>query len=94
MDTDGRRRPGGGRETILVLTGVATRAEAERHPYRASCIVGSSADLVDTRGSALSRDVDDTREVEPPTFSGLAEGQGFESSQNACKHEPFRALPG
>jgi hypothetical protein len=33
-----------------VLTGVATRAEAERHPYRASCIVESIADIVDTVG--------------------------------------------
>jgi NagD protein len=35
-----------GLETILVLTGVTTREEAERFPYRASRIVGSVADLV------------------------------------------------
>jgi NagD protein len=34
-------------QTILVLTGVTTRAEAERHPFRASRIVDSIADLVD-----------------------------------------------
>jgi ribonucleotide monophosphatase NagD (HAD superfamily) len=39
-----------GLETILLLTDVATRAEAERHPYHASCIVESIADLVDTVG--------------------------------------------
>jgi 5'-nucleotidase len=37
-----------GPETILVLSGVTTRAEAERFPYRASRIVGSVADLLDT----------------------------------------------
>jgi NagD protein len=34
-------------EAILVLTGVTTRAEAERFPYRPSRIVDSVADLVD-----------------------------------------------
>jgi NagD protein len=33
-------------ETILVLTGVTTRGDAERHPFRASRIVDSVADLV------------------------------------------------
>jgi NagD protein len=36
-----------GLETILVLSGVTTRAEVERFPYRASRIVDSVADLVD-----------------------------------------------
>lgn len=34
-------------ETILVLSGVTTLADAERHPYRAARIVESIADLVD-----------------------------------------------
>ena len=33
-------------ETILVLTGVMTRADAERYPYRAGRIVDSIADLL------------------------------------------------
>jgi NagD protein len=36
-----------GLETILVLTGVTTRADAERFPYRSSRIVDSVADLID-----------------------------------------------
>src|SRR4051794_23824512 len=36
-----------GMETILVLSGVTTRAEAERFPYRPSRIIDSVADLVD-----------------------------------------------
>ncbi len=36
-----------GLETVLVLTGVTTREEAERFPYRASRIVESVADLAD-----------------------------------------------
>jgi NagD protein len=40
-----------GLETILVLTGVTTRVEAERFPYRASRIVDSVADLVDELGA-------------------------------------------
>ena len=34
-------------ETILVLTGVTSREDAERHPYRASRVVESVAELVD-----------------------------------------------
>ncbi len=34
-------------ETILVLTGVTTRAEAERHSFRASRVVDSITDLLD-----------------------------------------------
>jgi NagD protein len=46
MDTDVVSGLEAGMETILVLTGVTTRAEAERHPFRASRIVDSIADLV------------------------------------------------
>ncbi|MEY2533547.1 MAG: 5-nucleotidase [bacterium] len=46
MDTDVISGLEAGLETILVLTGVTTRAEAERYPYRASRIVDSVADLV------------------------------------------------
>jgi NagD protein len=48
MDTDIVTGIEAGLETILVLTGVTTRAEAERFPYRASRIVDSVAELVDT----------------------------------------------
>jgi NagD protein len=34
-------------ETILVLSGLTTRDEAERYPYRASRIIDSVADLLD-----------------------------------------------
>ena len=47
MDTDVVSGLEAGMETILVLTGVTTLADAERHPYRASRIVDSVADLVD-----------------------------------------------
>jgi NagD protein len=47
MDTDIVSGLEAGLETILVLTGVTSRAEAERHPFRASRIVESVADLVD-----------------------------------------------
>lgn len=36
--------------TILVLTRMTTRAQAERHPYRASRIATSVADLIDELG--------------------------------------------
>jgi NagD protein len=47
MDTDVVSGLEAGLETILVLTGLTTRAEAERYPYRASRVVDSIADLVD-----------------------------------------------
>jgi len=47
MDTDIVSGLEAGLETILVLSGVTTRAEAERHPYRASRIVDSVADLLE-----------------------------------------------
>jgi NagD protein len=46
MDTDVVSGLEAGMETILVLTGVTSRMDAERHPFRASRIVDSVADLV------------------------------------------------
>jgi NagD protein len=50
MDTDVVSGLEAGMETILVLTGVTTRDDAERHPFRASRIVDSIADLIDELG--------------------------------------------
>jgi len=50
MDTDVVSGLEAGLEAILVLTGVTSRVEAERHPYRPSRIVDSVADLVDELG--------------------------------------------
>ena len=47
MDTDVIAGIEAGLATVLVLSGVTTREEAERFPYRPSRIVGSVADLVD-----------------------------------------------
>jgi 5'-nucleotidase len=47
MDTDVVSGLEAGLQTILVLSGVTTRAEAERYPYRASRIVDSVADIAD-----------------------------------------------
>jgi NagD protein len=47
MDTDVVAGLEAGLETILVLTGVTTRGEVDRFPYRPSRIVESVADLVD-----------------------------------------------
>jgi NagD protein len=47
MDTDIVSGLEAGMETILVLSGVTTRADAERYPYRAARIVDSIADLID-----------------------------------------------
>ncbi|HET8980580.1 MAG TPA: HAD-IIA family hydrolase [Solirubrobacteraceae bacterium] len=46
MDTDIVSGLEAGMETILVLTGVTNRRDAERHPFRASRIVDSVADLL------------------------------------------------
>jgi NagD protein len=46
MDTDIVSGLEAGMETILVLTGLTTGEDAERHPYRASRIVDSVADLI------------------------------------------------
>jgi NagD protein len=51
MDTDIVSGLEAGLEAILVLTGVTTRADAERHPYRPSRIVESVADLIDDLGT-------------------------------------------
>jgi NagD protein len=51
MDTDIVAGLEAGMETILVLSGVTTRAEAERFPYRPSRVVDSVADLIDTLGT-------------------------------------------
>jgi NagD protein len=50
MDTDIVSGLEAGMETVLVLTGVTTRENAERHPYRASRIVDSIADLTEELG--------------------------------------------
>jgi 5'-nucleotidase len=50
MDTDIVAGLEAGVEAILVLTGVTSRADAERHPYRPSRIVESVAELVDELG--------------------------------------------
>jgi NagD protein len=47
MDTDIVSGLEAGMETILVLSGVTAREEAERYPYRASRIVDSVADLLE-----------------------------------------------
>jgi NagD protein len=47
MDTDIICGLEAGMEAILVLSGVTTREQAERHPYRASRVIDSVADLVD-----------------------------------------------
>jgi NagD protein len=50
MDTDIISGLEAGMETILVLTGVTTREEAERFPFRASRILDSVADLMPELG--------------------------------------------
>ncbi|HTU29029.1 MAG TPA: HAD-IIA family hydrolase [Solirubrobacteraceae bacterium] len=46
MDTDVISGMEAGMHTVLVLTGSTTRAEADRHPYRASRVLDSVADLI------------------------------------------------
>jgi len=50
MDTDVVSGLEAGMYTVLVLTGITSRPEAERFPYRPSRIVESIADLVDELG--------------------------------------------
>jgi NagD protein len=50
MDTDVVSGMEAGMHTVLVLTGSTTRDAAERHPYRASRIVDSIADLLPELG--------------------------------------------
>jgi NagD protein len=50
MDTDVVSGMEAGMHTVLVLTGSTTRGDAERHPYRASRIVDSVADLLPELG--------------------------------------------
>jgi NagD protein len=52
MDTDIVAGLEAGLHTILVLTGVTTRAEVERFPYRPSQVVDGVADLVPTLAAA------------------------------------------
>ncbi len=47
MDTDILCGLEAGLQTILVLTGISSRAEVERYPYRPSRVVESIADLID-----------------------------------------------
>ncbi len=47
MDTDVVSGLEAGMETILVLSGITTRDDAERYPYRASRVVDSIADLLE-----------------------------------------------
>jgi NagD protein len=50
MDTDVVAGIEAGLETILVLTGVTTQRDADRHPYRPSRTVQSVAELIDELG--------------------------------------------
>jgi HAD superfamily hydrolase (TIGR01457 family) len=47
MDTDVLCGLEAGLETILVLTGISTRADVDRYPYRPSRIIASVAELLD-----------------------------------------------
>ncbi len=47
MDTDVLCGLEAGLETILVLTGISTRADIERYPYRPSRVLASVAELID-----------------------------------------------
>jgi NagD protein len=47
MDTDVLCGLEAGLHTILVLTGIATKSDVERFPYRPSRVVASIADLID-----------------------------------------------
>ena len=47
MDTDVLCGLEAGLETVLVLSGISTRGEVERYPYRPSRIIESVAELID-----------------------------------------------
>jgi NagD protein len=47
MDTDVLCGLEAGLHTILVLTGISTKADVERFPYRPSRVIASVADLLD-----------------------------------------------
>jgi len=47
MDTDILCGLEAGLETILVLTGISSQADADRFPFRPSRVVNSVADLID-----------------------------------------------
>jgi NagD protein len=55
MDTDIVAGMEAGLETVLVLSGITTREEAERFPFLPSCVVDSVADLVDEVGPRAAR---------------------------------------
>jgi NagD protein len=55
MDTDIVAGIEAGLQTILVLSGVTSRSQIERFPYRPGRVVGSVADLVE----GIDRDDDD-----------------------------------
>src|SRR5579871_6221650 len=67
MDTDIVSGLEAGLETILVLSGLTTRADAERFPYRPSRIIDSVADLLADLPSA---------DGEPPANAGAGTGTG------------------
>lgn len=46
MDTDIHSGIEAGLQTVLVLSGIATRESAERYPFRPTLVVNSIADLV------------------------------------------------
>jgi 5'-nucleotidase len=54
MDTDIVSGIEAGLETVLVLTGVTSREDVERFPYRPSRVVESVADLVDEVGAPVA----------------------------------------
>jgi NagD protein len=55
MDTDVVAGIEAGLETFLVLTGVTTREEIERFPFRPTHVIDSVADLVERVGSPVTR---------------------------------------